>query len=58
MEHPIALREWAVAVKALEAGKQIMVLRKGGIAEETKEFRLESPSFFLFRPTSISASIW
>lgn len=48
MEHPIALREWAVAVKALEAGKQIIVLRKGGIAEETKEFRLESPSFFLF----------
>ncbi|CAI6082141.1 DUF1802 family protein [Cohnella sp. JJ-181] len=48
MEQPIALREWAVAVKALEAGKQIMVLRKGGIAEETREFRLESPSFFLF----------
>ncbi|MFD2329852.1 DUF1802 family protein [Cohnella sp. GCM10020058] len=48
MDQPIALREWAVAVKALEAGNQIMVLRKGGIAEETKEFRLESPSFFLF----------
>ncbi|MDG0813766.1 DUF1802 family protein [Cohnella rhizosphaerae] len=48
MDNPIALREWAVAVKALEAGKQIIVLRKGGIAEETKEFRLESPSFFLF----------
>lgn len=48
MDNPIALREWAVAVKALEAGRQIIVLRKGGIAEETKEFRLESPSFFLF----------
>ncbi|MFC3798427.1 DUF1802 family protein [Cohnella sp. GCM10012308] len=48
MDNPIALREWAVAVKALEAGKQIIVLRKGGIAEETKEFRLESPKFFLF----------
>jgi len=48
MEQQIALREWAVAVKALEAGKQIMVLRKGGIAEETKEFRLESSSFYLF----------
>lgn len=48
MDQQIALREWAVAVKALEAGKQIMVLRKGGIAEETKEFRLESSSFYLF----------
>jgi len=45
---PIALREWAAAVKALEAGRQIIVLRKGGIAEETREFRLESPRFYLF----------
>lgn len=48
MEQPIALREWAVAIKALEAGRQVIVLRKGGIAEETKEFRLESPHFYLF----------
>ncbi|CAM3746748.1 DUF1802 domain-containing protein [Cohnella lubricantis] len=48
MDRKIALREWAVAVKALEEGKQIVALRKGGIAEETKEFRLESPSFYLF----------
>lgn len=48
MDNPIALREWAVAVKALEEGRQIIVLRKGGIAEETKEFRLESPRFYLF----------
>lgn len=45
---PIALREWAAAVKALEAGRQVIVLRKGGIAEETREFRLESPRFYLF----------
>lgn len=48
MEGTIALREWAVAVKALESGRQVIVLRKGGIAEETKEFRLESPRFYLF----------
>ncbi|MFB9279108.1 DUF1802 family protein [Cohnella cellulosilytica] len=48
METKIALREWAVAVKALEEGRQTIVLRKGGIAEETKEFRLESPRFYLF----------
>jgi hypothetical protein len=48
IENPIALREWAVAVRALEEGRQVIVLRKGGIAEETKEFRLESPRFYLF----------
>lgn len=48
MEKPVALREWAVAVKALEEGRQVIVLRKGGISEETKEFRLESPRFYLF----------
>jgi len=47
-ESGIALREWAVAVRALEEGRMIVVLRKGGIAEETKEFRLESPRFYLF----------
>lgn len=47
-EKPAALREWAVAVKALEEGRQVIVLRKGGIAEETRDFRLESPSFYLF----------
>lgn len=48
MEEKIALREWAVAVEALASGRQVIVLRKGGIAEETKEFKLESPSFYLF----------
>jgi hypothetical protein len=47
-EQPIALREWAVAVRALEEGRQVIVLRKGGIEEETREFRLESPRFYLF----------
>jgi len=48
MDNPVALREWAAAVKALETGRQVIVLRKGGIAEETKEFKLESPRFYLF----------
>jgi hypothetical protein len=46
--HPIALKEWAVAVDALETGKQIIILRKGGIIEETRDFQLESNAFFLF----------
>lgn len=45
---PIALKEWASAIRALAEGRQIVLLRKGGIAEETKEFRLESPSFWLY----------
>ncbi|MBO9598238.1 MAG: DUF1802 family protein [Cohnella sp.] len=48
MEGSIALREWAAAVEALASGRQVIVLRKGGIAEETKEFKVESPSFCLF----------
>lgn len=45
---PVALKEWAVAIRALAEGKQIVLMRKGGIAEETREFRLESPSFWLY----------
>ncbi|WP_227872293.1 DUF1802 family protein [Paenibacillus albus] len=46
-EQPVALKEWAVAVKALTEGKQIIVLRKGGIAEETRDFQLKAPRFYL-----------
>ncbi|MHA7964603.1 DUF1802 family protein [Paenibacillus sp. CAU 1782] len=44
---PVALKEWAVSVKALQEGKQIIVMRKGGIIEETRDFRLLSHSFYL-----------
>lgn len=44
----VALKEWAVAVKALEEGQQIIVLRKGGIQEETKQFELKNKSFILY----------
>ncbi|CAM4273705.1 DUF1802 family protein [Paenibacillus alkaliterrae] len=46
-KQPIALKEWAVSVKALAEGKQIIVMRKGGIIEETRDFKLISPSFYL-----------
>ncbi|GAB6935239.1 MAG: DUF1802 family protein [Calditerricola sp.] len=45
---PVALKEWAVAVNALGEGKQILLMRKGGIHEETREFRLEEQSFYLY----------
>ena len=44
----IALKEWAVAISALAKGEQILLLRKGGIAEETKDFQIVEPSFYLF----------
>lgn len=43
-----ALKEWAVACKALGRGDQIVLLRKGGISEEHREFRIEHPEFLLF----------
>lgn len=44
----LALKEWAVAVKALAAGKQILILRKGGIHRADKEFRVVHPEFLLY----------
>lgn len=47
-KQPVALKEWAVAIKALLEGKQILIMRKGGIVEETRDFQLESQSFYLY----------
>jgi hypothetical protein len=45
---PIALKEWAIAVKALEEGTQILIMRKGGIIEETRDFQVKTDSFYLY----------
>src|SRR3989338_5866122 len=47
-ENPIAFKEWAVIVNAFRQGKQILILRKGGIREETVDFQVEHNEFFLF----------
>ena len=44
----VALKEWAVTVEALEHGFQILLLRKGGIREELKDFRPIHPQFLLY----------
>lgn len=44
----IALKEWASVCHALETGRQIILLRKGGIYEAAGEFELENPQFLLF----------
>ena len=45
-----AFKEWAIVVDALGRGDQILILRKGGIAEGRGGFRVEQPEF-LFFPT-------
>ena len=44
----IALKEWAITVQALAEGEQILLLRKGGIHESGKDFRVIHPEFLLY----------
>ena len=44
----IALKEWASAIQALAEGKQILLMRKGGIIEETRSFELKERAFYLY----------
>ena len=46
----VALKEWAVIVRALREGRQCLLLRKGGIADEGGVFTLKEKEFF-FYPT-------
>lgn len=43
-----ALKEWAVAIKALEQGETIMLLRKGGIHEQGGRFRVAHEEILLY----------
>lgn len=43
-----ALKEWAVAVDALEQGKTIMLLRKGGIHEQGGRFQVAHEQILLY----------
>src|SRR3954453_5519461 len=45
---PIAFKEWAVTVRALAEGEQLITLRKGGIREDNKHFEIEHDRFFLY----------
>jgi hypothetical protein len=47
-----ALKEWAAICKALALGRQIVILRKGGLDESTGEFVLEHKRFWLY-PTYV-----
>jgi hypothetical protein len=43
-----AFKEWHVIVEALGAGEQILILRKGGIAEDGGGFTVKAGKFWLF----------
>ena len=43
-----AFKEWAVIVDALALGRQVLVLRKGGIQEGRGGFQVSQPEFWLF----------
>ena len=43
-----AFKEWAVICRALAEGRQSLILRKGGIAEEGGRFQVEHTRFWLY----------
>ena len=44
----LALKEWAVVQRSLLEGHQIILLRKGGLIEETDDFDLRARQFLLY----------
>jgi hypothetical protein len=44
----VAFKEWAVVCRAFAEGRQALIFRKGGIAEEGGEFRPDHDRFWLF----------
>jgi hypothetical protein len=52
----VAFKEWAVICEALGAGRQSLILRKGGIHEGRAGFRVEHPEFWLF-PTNFHQAV-
>ena len=44
----LAFKEWSFIVDALGKGKQSIILRKGGIAEENGDFNLKGKKFILY----------
>lgn len=44
----VGLKEWAAVCHALQQGRQMVLLRKGGISEVSGEFQVEHREFLLF----------
>jgi hypothetical protein len=52
----VGLKEWATVCRALETGRQVVLLRKGGIYEAAGEFEVEHRQFLLF-PTYLHQNL-
>jgi hypothetical protein len=52
----VGLKEWAIVCRALEQGRQSVLLRKGGIYEAAGEFEVEHRQFLLF-PTYLHQNL-
>jgi hypothetical protein len=52
----VALKEWDTVCRALATGRQILLLRKGGIYESAGEFEIEHRRFLLF-PTYLHQNL-
>jgi hypothetical protein len=52
----IALKEWHTVCRALESGRQMLLLRKGGISESAGEFEVQHKEFLLF-PTFLHQNL-
>jgi len=52
----VGLKEWATVVRAMSTGRQIILLRKGGIYESAGEFEVEHREFIFF-PTYLHQSL-
>jgi hypothetical protein len=44
----VGLKEWAIIIEALAQGRQLILLRKGGLQEEGGRFTPKHKEFFLF----------
>jgi hypothetical protein len=55
-ENHWALKEWGVVCAAIAAGRQTLLLRKGGVAEGAAGFTVEHPEFWLL-PTRFHQSL-
>lgn len=44
----VGLKEWSVTVDAIGRGEQTVLLRKGGIREDGRHFKIEHDQFFLY----------
>ncbi len=45
---PIALKEWSIVVSALSEGRQVLILKKGGILDPGKKFSADHSAFYLY----------